>query len=345
MIVFDAPVVPDALTAFVREIPISNQGTPLLSMFPSTTTANNEIDISQLTKRNGTAKYRSYDGRIHVAQREIASGGRLRIPALSDSLNTGEYERLQLEFARTGGSREEALADAIYDDGQILTGNAQNRLELAVGDVLADGVLSIDDDGFRATVDYDVPAANKPTAGTPWTDPAADILDDLTAWVDAYVDANGFVPGSLLLSRQRLRNMLTNTGIINAVSGAAAQRSRVNQTELEDLLDSEGLPFTIRTYDQQFDVDGTSTRGLPANKLVFLPPNLGDLITVVHGISATALELAQSQEADFSMADAPGFVGVVDKQGPPYRQFVFVDGVAIPVLQNANRLFSATISA
>lgn len=343
-IFFDAPVIPDALTAFVRNVPVSNQSTPLLSMFPSTTTQNNEIDLSQLTKLNGTAAFRSFDGRIHVADRQPASGGRLKLPAISDSLNQGEYERLQIEFARTGGSREQALVDAIYDDGGILARNVQNRLELAVGDVLADGVLSIDDDDFKATVDYGVPASNKPTAGTLWTNAAADILGDLTSWVDTYVDENGFVPDSLLLSRQRVRNMLTNDAIIAAVAGAQTGRTRVTLAELEELLDSEGLPANIVTYDNQYDVDGTATRGFPANKVAFLPPNLGDLITVVHGISATALELAQSQEADFSMSDAPGTVAVVIKEGPPFRQFVFVDGVAIPALQNANRLFAATIA-
>jgi hypothetical protein len=44
-----------------------------------------------------------------------------------------------------------------------------------------------------------------------------------------------------------------------------------------------------------------------------------------------------------SFADAPGIVGVVEKVGPPYRQFTFVDAVAMPILAQPKRLFVATV--
>ena len=63
---------------------------------------------------------------------------RVNMLPLSDSLNMGEYERLQLEFARTGGTRREALANAIYNDAERLTRHMQYRMEQAIGDVLTD---------------------------------------------------------------------------------------------------------------------------------------------------------------------------------------------------------------
>jgi hypothetical protein len=53
------------------------------------------------------------------------------------------------------------------------------------------------------------------------------------------------------------------------------------------------------------------------------------------GVTATALELVNSNESDLSFEDAPGIVGVVEKVGPPYRQFTFVDACGMPVLDSA----------
>jgi hypothetical protein len=85
-------------------------------------------------------------------------------------------------------------------------------------------------------------------------------------------------------------------------------------------------------------VDGVSTRVIPDDRLIFLPPNPDDLLAVRYGLSATALELVQSNQAELSFEDSPGIVGVVIKEGPPFRQFTFVDAVAMPYLKDARKL-------
>jgi hypothetical protein len=56
------------------------------------------------------------------------------------------------------------------------------------------------------------------------------------------------------------------------------------------------------------------------------------------------LELVNSNEADLSFEEAPGIVGVVEKTGPPYRQFTYVDAVAMPILADARKLFVADVA-
>jgi hypothetical protein len=91
-------------------------------------------------------------------------------------------------------------------------------------------------------------------------------------------------------------------------------------------------------------VDGSTVRVVADDKLMFLPQNIGDLGFTAYGVTATALELVNSSEVDFSFEDAPGIVGVVEKVGPPYRQFTFVDACAMPILQNARRLLIADVA-
>lgn len=346
-IFFDAPVSPDALTTFIREVPIPTQ-LGLSSLFPERQLDTNTVDFAEIVRTNRTARFRSYDGRIHVTERDVGSESRVKLPPLSTSIGIGEYERLQLEFARTGGTNREALARAVYNDGENLTRYVRNRMEQAWGDVLTDGILTVDENGYQGTADFGVPAAHIVAPSTLWSDTTnATVLTDLIAWSDTYVsgaDGNGVPPGAIRTSQRVLRFMQRNAEIINAVHGSASGRTRVNRTELNDLLASEGLPAVEEPYDTLVDVDGTSTRVIPDDRLLFTPANIEDLGFTAYGVSATALELVDSNASDFSFEDAPGIVGVVEKVGPPYREFTYVDAVGMPILSNARALLVADVA-
>jgi hypothetical protein len=289
------------------------------------------------------ARYRAFDGRIHVSQRDVGSEKRVPLLPLSTSLNMGELERLQLEFARNRGGNVARLANAAYNDAEILTREVQNRLEMAWGDTLTDGILTISEGGLTGSAgiaDYGVPAGQKVTVGTAWaTVASAPALTDLQTAIDLYVDNNGFPPGYILTSNLQHRNLRRNAEIINAVHGSAAGVNRVSQADLNDLLSTELRGITLlNPYDSLIDVDGVSTRTIPADKVILLPPNLDDLGYTAWGVSATALELVNSNQSEMSFENAAGIVGVVEKVGPPYREFTFVDAVAMPILANGKLL-------
>jgi len=347
-IFFDAPVEPDALTTFVRQVPVNRTGQTrrLLGMFNRLDVDDNQVDFATITRTNRVARFRSWDGRIHVSTRDTGSEKRVPLPPLSSSLNMGEYERLQLQFARNGGTNEQALARSIYNDAEILTNEVLNRLELAWGDLLTDGKFTmLGSNGEPALEsDYDVPSDQLITVGTAWTTTAtATALSDLLSALDLYVSRYG-QPGQLLTS-QRVQRLLTqNKEIIDAAVGSQTGRTRINLGELGDLFASEGLPPLAPAFDESLDVDGTTTRVLADDKLVFLPPNLDDLGRTAMGVTATALELVNSNESDLSFEDAPGIVGVVEKVGPPYRQFTFVDACGMPVLTDSTRLMTLDVA-
>lgn len=342
-LVFDAPVSPGAQTAFVRAVPVPDE-LQLLNAFPAQYLQTNTVNFSEIVKRNRTARYRTFDGRIHVSERDAGSSASVSLLPLSTSSNMGEYERLQLEFARAQGTNRAGLANAIYDDSVDLTREVQRRLEQAWGDVLTDGKLTVNENGLVGfEADFGVPSNQKVTAATLWSVTAtAKVLSDLIAWHDVYVAANGGPAGAIRTSQAVLRLVQRNAEIIAA---AAPGKSRVSLDELNDLLASEGLPPFVAPYDYQVDVDGSFTRTVPANRVIFTPANLADLGYTAWGVSATSLELVNSSAVDMSFEEASGIVGVVIKEGPPFREFTFVDAVAMPILSDAKRLMIATVTA
>ncbi|MGP9727892.1 major capsid protein [Glutamicibacter sp. AOP3-A1-12] len=345
MIVFDAPVGPDAATEFSRAVP-ENQENSLLSEAPSRTIAGNSINFAELVRRNRTARYRSFDGRVHVSERDSANGGSVGMIPLSTSSNMGEYERLQLEFARTEGTNKAALVDAIYDDVEQLTLEVQARLEQAWGDALTDGVLTINENGLVGfEADFGVPDEHKVTAGVPWAGASTSKpLTDLTLWNDQYRLTNGIGAAAVRTSQTQIRNVLRSQEVIDALYGSAAGRTVARLVDLNDYLSGEGLPVFIAPYDTTVDVDGVLTRTIPEDRVLLTPASIGDLGYTAWGVTVTALELVNSKKVEMSFQEAPGLVGVVVKNdGVPFRQFTYVDAVAMPVLNAPKRLLTAQV--
>lgn len=347
-IVLDGPVLPADLTVFVREVPLPNV-ISLNQVLPDKLVNYNRVDVGQLTRTGRTARFRAYDGPLHRSQRDVAQLQTVHLPPLSDSLGMGELERLQLEFARTGGTNQSLFVDAIYNDGQNLTENVQRRMEQARGDVLTDGKFTLTNEGgLTLEADYGLPAANLVApVGANWsTTSSADPLLDLTTWTRAYRTTlgNGFSPAGMILSFDILQYLLENANIRQLASTVLGVPNSVSQDTLSQILQARGLPPIAQVYDSMVDVDGTPTRVTGDNKVMFIPPdpenNLG---YTAWGVSATALELVNN--GNLSFEEAPGIVGVVVKNdGPPFHQNTFVDAVGMPVLENPRALMVATVA-
>lgn len=344
-IVFDGPVTPDAQTVFTRNVP-TPQAFTLNQILPDVYEDRNTIDLATITRTNRTARFRAFDGRLHVSERDTGVTKQVKLPPLSTSLSTGELERLQLEFARSGGGSLNAIVNAVYNDTTNLTREVQARMEQARGDVLTDGKFTLaGEGGLFMEADYGVPAGHIVAPGTLWSNTAsATIIANITTWVNTYVATNGFRPGGMMLSTTGLNYMLQNAEIRTLAASLAGTPSIVTRNALNNVLDAFSLPPIVQVYDTLVDVDGVSTAVIPADRVIFVPPNVRDLGRTVWGVSATALELLNSSVVDFSIEEAPGIVAVIEKIGPPYREFVFVDAVGMPVLDNPNLLMVADVA-
>lgn len=346
MIIFDGPVAPDDITTFVRRVPQSDAFI-LDRLLPNRYLDDNEVDFSELLRTNRTARFRAWDGRLHVSERDTGSTKRVKLPPLSSSLSKGEYERLQLEFSRTGGTNSAALVQAIYNDAEQLTREVLNRMELARGDVLTDFRFTMmggsgEPSGIEAN--FGAPAGHTGAPAVLWT--AANLatmtpLADLVAWRDVFLASGSGSPDTLIMSNIRASVVQRSAEIINAVHGSASGRTRVTRAELNDLLASEDIP-PITTYDANVDVDGVTTRIVGDDQLIMA--NSTQLGYTAWGVTATALELVNSNQSELSFEQARGIVGIVEKAGPPYREFTFVDACGMPVIANPRALLARDVA-
>jgi hypothetical protein len=351
---FDGPVSIDDAINFVREVPIPSNNA-LTMMFPRRDVVGDELDFTELTITNRVIKFRTWDGAFKPVPRDTGLEKRVKMPPLGGFLEVGEYERRQIEFASSGGTLTQRLVDAVYNDLANLTRYAYNRIELAWGDLLTDGKLTISENGLIQEIDYGLAAGQNVTPGVLWSTVAtADPLANLIAWNAVYAAANGGMGfGRFLTTTEVVNYLISNTKLINAIRGSAAGVTMVSIDEINRLFNSFGLPsLEVPTlaaqnggslYNSSMDVDGVTTRVLAANKFLALPADLGTLGTTAWGMPTTAMDLAASKNVQVEVA--PGLVGILDRESdPPYRKRTYVDGVGMPALVDVKKLFVATVA-
>jgi hypothetical protein len=340
----DAPVPLEDTITFTQQVPLPSNN-KLTAAFPTRTFLTDEIDTALITQTNRAAKFRNWDGNYWVSPRDSGQVSRQRMIPLGGQLGVGEYERREQEFRRYGGTVQSILVDAIYNDLEALTRYALNRVELAWGDVLADGALTINENGVQQQVDYGIPSANKVTASTLWSTTATSTpLTDLTAWYDQYVSLNGAGPGQILMSLATARNLQKNVSLINAIKGAQTGVTNVTLEEISGLFAAYGLPpiSMDNVYNSNMDVDGVTTPVLPANKFLFLPDDLGTLGFTAWGTPTTVMELNAN---NVQVQQEAGLIGIiVREEQPPFQKRTFVDGVVLPVLADPRKILVATVA-
>lgn len=341
----DGPLPLEDVLTYTQGVPLPSN-TKLQQAFPARRYSTDEIDFATITKTNRLAQFRAWDGNFWVAPRDTGADRRVKMLPLGGKLSVGEYERRQIEFAKVGGTIQNVLVDSIYDDLDNLTSYVYNRVEMAWGDVLTDGVLTISENGVQQQVDFAIPGNQLVTAGTLWSNTAAsDPLANLVAWYDVYRAANGVGPGRFLMSLTTARQLQTNTSLINAIKGDQTGVTRVTLAEISDLFAANDLPpiSMENVYDSFFVNDaGATVRPIPANKFLFLPADLGELGFTAWGTPTTVMEMLDS---GVQVENGAGVVGMLVKSAePPFRKTTYVDAVALPVLADPRKVLVATVA-
>jgi hypothetical protein len=281
-------------------------------------------------------KYRSWDAPSTVGSRPGLTRIEGELAPISQSIRLGEYERLRqnaLEGAANGG----AIAREIFNDARNMAYAVQARVELARGDLLTDGVVTVNENGAQFTVDFGVPAGNLFTTGTAWaTVASADPLTDILAGIEQYRTASkGALPGLAVTSRANIGYLLRNANIRALAAASGITPSRLTNTELDAVLASFGVPPIVQ-YDTEVVVGGSSTRVIPADKFILLPGNQAEAGITLFGVTAEAQELVSAGQLEID--NIAGITTVVEKTTNPVSIWTTGTAIALPVLRDPNKL-------
>lgn len=287
--------------------------------------------------------YRSWDAESPIGRREGISKVIQELPPISEKMVLNEYERLRLRKLS-----DASLLPFIARDAQRLAKNIGARLELARGDALVNGSITINENGLVQTVSFGRTAGHTVTASTLWSDvDDSNPLDDLEAWVQTYTDTNGIAPGRIVMSRTAwaaLRHSEQVRGMVFPANQTVANTPTATGTQVRDALASLDLP-EVEIYDASVKVNGSSTRIIAANKVLLLPAPGTGAANQISDLGATVLgTTAESLEPEYGLTGAqPGVVAAQWKTKDPVRVWTHASAVALPVLSTPDLSFAATV--
>lgn len=291
------------------------------------------------------ATFRSFDAESPIGRRQTVNRLIGELPPLSQKLRCGEYERLRMRKVTDDRVRQE-----LFNDAAIITRNLAARMELARGDALANGSVTISENGVGVVVDYGRSTAHNVTAAVPWTNAASDPLQDIMSWRDTYLATNGVDPETMLLSRRTWNILLRNTAVRAQVFGGQALQiggsgsSVVTQMQLNSVFAAQGLP-SITLYQSQINVNNVAQKVIPDNKVILLP-EVGPGATAEDAQLGSTLwgTTAESLDPRFGLAgDEPGITCGVYNEEDPISMWTKGAAIGLPVLANPNLSFAATV--
>lgn len=345
MLVYDLAD-PTELQGFIRNIPL-----PLFTL--SDFLPNAEIDDIEYRFTRGdfsdqdAAQYRGFDTEAPIGTRPGVSRVAGELPPISKKMRLGEEQRLRLRQLQRGGGEVAGLAETIFDDAANLSRSVQARIELARGQALWDGKVVINENGVSAQVDYGYAAGQRVAANTTgdlvfWDDPAADIIGDLSSWVEAYVTRTGGTLPAVFQTSGRVRGfMLKNTAVRTLAATLGGTPQLVTVDTLQAVLSAFDLP-RVELYDTAVKIGGVNTRVIPNNRGLLLPARGSNVLgRTFYGTTAESLELVDARQVD--AAQAPGLVAVNERTFDPVATWTKVAAIALPTIANPELVTTAQL--
>lgn len=339
--VFDL-VDPAVLTQYVRayDNEVLRNQMALGAWLPDVENDALEYQINQsLFQDVDVAEYRPFDVQPKLTGRQGFSRIRGELVPLSRQIALTEEDTLRLNaLGSADGNR--GLINQIYADAERMVRSVRMRVEMARGSVLTTGQFTLAENGMFMNADYGMLSTHKPTAAAAWSSPATDILGDLLAWVQLYVDDNGFEPGEIVANRTILGYMLNNTAMRQAAAFNGTTPTRINMETVAAIFAANGLP-PVSIYDTVARVNGVITRIIPIDKLLLMPPAGQPLGETQWGVTAEALKLAA--KGMIAARDAAGILAVNLENDNPVQTFTLATGIVVPVLGAPQAIICADV--
>lgn len=278
------------------------------------------------------ASYRAYDTEAEIAGRPGIKRVTGELPPISRKMRSGEFDRLRMR--QLNGNEQQVLG--LESDAVRMTRSVAARIELARGDALVNGSVTISENGVVGTIDFDRPSEAVVTVSNAWDTVDGDPLGDLEAAILAYNQLNGVDPGAIQLSRRIVAALARNDNLRKAAGTVIGQPTIISQAQMQTMFEAFGLP-TFQTYDAQVTVDNVATRVIPDDVVLLLPAPVAsddfegtELGGTFWGTTAESLEPGYGIE----LAEAPGIVAGVYSTEDPVALWTKVAAIAVPVVAN-----------
>jgi len=356
MEVFDQFISPVELTGMIRaaEFDLTENRFKLSQLLPHVTIA--DVSASFLVGQQGLAEasvYRTWNTEAPIGRRESLSRATFNFAPLGEKMMLDEYHSMRVRRLNASNSEMgDALEGFIARDVQRLARNIGARLEIARGDALFNGRVTINENGIFQVLDFGRAAeASNYVAPVLWTNyENSKPIDNLLDLVKRFNALNGEDPDQIWMPKSIYLDMVQSVQIRNQVfQGAITTAPLINNAMANSALAAFDLP-PIVTYDATTKVvnddgQGVVTRITPPDKILLTAP--GDPMpgegTSLGGTFLGITPESQLPEYGLQPADQPGIVAANWYTKDPVNYWTHAAALGLPVLRDPNLAYVAKV--
>ena len=258
------------------------------------------------------------------------------MPFFKESIYVDEKLRQQLNNFIDANRPQivDTLMTRIFDRLTSLIASTDVTLERMRMEALTTGTITLSSNGQSYTYDYEVPASQKQTVSTSWSDPSADIIGDINR-IKTEMKAKGVKITRALCNTTVIQGMLQNTAMKNAIYVFAGGTVNLTEENVRSYIAAQtGIRFAI--YDNVWvDESDQSHKYVPDNTVVFMPD--GTLGYTNMGTTPEESDLINNLNAEVSIVNE-GVAVTTSQMVDPVNVDTKVSMVALPSFEEADKI-------
>lgn len=335
-------VTAEDINAYVRGLPTPADYYLTQSVFRERFINSVKFRTERSKRRVNAAKFRSYGAPTVIAKRQaerVVNEGML--PPIGQTLDMDELAIILMNASR--GQDDQDFIDKLYDDLDRHFESVKTAMEIAAGQMLATGVVDLP--GIGLDVNWQVPTLNKPTAATPWDDPAATPLSDEMAWIRYLKSIGAPRPAEVVTSERALSLLASNleyrAAFYNTPTGSTPSAT-LAPGDVNTVRARWNLP-PVTPYDVQVWNDDKWVRTTPEGLWAMIPANRSEWGETQYGITAEQIELTGEDNPGVVAQQEPGIYVTMEKKSNPVQFSTTANAVAMPVMYSPDIHIAATV--
>ena len=258
------------------------------------------------------------------------------MPFFKESMYIDEKLRQELNTMIQTNNEElvNNILTRLFDDQVQLIKASYVSMERMRMEALTTGTITLASDGQAYSYDYGIEQSQKKTVAVSWSDPTADIIGEITNWMEE-AKANGITITRAVCNSSVAKHFRTNTALKNAIYVFANGTVNITTARaLEYIYNETGL--SIYVYDNVYvNESGKAVKYVPDDTLVMMPD--GELGKTHVGVTPEESDLTNSLTAEVALVD--NYIAVTThKEHDPVNVEMKVSMVGLPSFERANEI-------
>lgn len=258
------------------------------------------------------------------------------MPFFKESMYIDEKLRQELNTMIQTNNEElvNNILTRLFDDQVQLIKASYVSMERMRMEALTTGTITLASDGQAYSYDYGIETSQKKTVAISWSDPTADIIGEITNWMEE-AKAKGITITRAVCNSSVAKYFRTNTALKNAIYVFANGTVNITTARaLEYIYNETGL--SIYVYDNVYvNENGEAVKYVPDDTLVMMPD--GELGKTHVGVTPEESDLTNSLTAEVALVD--NYIAVTThKEHDPVNVEMKVSMVGLPSFERANEI-------